>query len=234
LPTWHRVVGSTPAPSESLVAATAVISLLLVAVPLAWRYSRHLVTIAHEAAHAVVALLSGRRLAGIRLHSDTSGLTLSKGRPTGAGMFFTAAAGYVGPSLLGLGAAAIVVRGHAVGLLWLTLVLLALMLVQIRNWFGLWSILVAGAAVFTVSSWASATVETGFAYAVAWFLLLSAPRPVFELQQLRGRARANDSDADILARLTPIPGLVWVALFFLVTVAALILGGAWLLASGTT
>jgi hypothetical protein len=37
-----------------------------------------------------------------------------------------------------------------------------------------------------------------------------------------------------LARLTPIPGLVWVALFFLVTVAALILGGAWLLASGTT
>ena len=37
------------------------------------------VTIAHEGGHAVAALLTGRRLRGIRLHSDTSGLTLSAG-----------------------------------------------------------------------------------------------------------------------------------------------------------
>ena len=41
---------------------------------------------------------TGRRLAGIRLHSDTSGLTVSRGKPTGIGMILTAAAGYTAPS----------------------------------------------------------------------------------------------------------------------------------------
>ena len=41
-------------------------------------------------------------LTGIRLHSDTSGLTLSVGRPSGVGMVVTTAAGYLTPSLVGL------------------------------------------------------------------------------------------------------------------------------------
>ena len=82
--------------------------------PTAWRYSRNLVTIAHEAAHGLAALACGRRLSGIRLHSDTSGLTLSRGRPSGLGMIVTALAGYVGPGLLGLGAAYLLHLGHAV------------------------------------------------------------------------------------------------------------------------
>ena len=44
----------------------------------------------HEAGHALTAVLTGRRLTGIRLHSDTSGLTLSTGRPSGPGMVATA------------------------------------------------------------------------------------------------------------------------------------------------
>ena len=62
-----------------------------------------MITIVHEAGHALVAVLVGRRLSGIRLHSDTSGLTLTKGKPYGPGMVLTALAGYVAPSLLGLG-----------------------------------------------------------------------------------------------------------------------------------
>ena len=42
-----------------------------------------LVTITHEGAHGVAAFVTGRRLQGIRLHSDTSGLTISSGRPSG-------------------------------------------------------------------------------------------------------------------------------------------------------
>jgi hypothetical protein len=226
---WDRVAAGTPAPSAQVVAATAVIALALVAVPVAWEYSRHLVTITHEASHGLVALASGRRLRGIRLHSDTSGLTLSQGRAAGAGMVLTAAAGYVGPGLLGLGAAAILVDGHAVAMLWLALVLLALMLVQIRNWFGLWSILVAASIVFIVSWWGSAAVQTAFAYTVTWFLLLAAPRPVVELQHSRSHGLAADSDADTLARLTRLPGLAWVASFLLISVATLLLGASWLL-----
>src|SRR4051812_35892033 len=147
----------------------------MVAVPQLWRRSRHLVTIAHEGSHGVAALLSGRRLAGIRLHSDTSGLTLSKGRSTGAGMVLTAAAGYVGPALAGLAGAYLLNRGHAVGVLWGLLVLLALMLLQIRNFFGLWSVLVAGTALFVVTRWAPAQVQLLSAYVVTWFLLLASP-----------------------------------------------------------
>jgi peptidase M50B-like protein len=226
---WDRSWGSQPAPEPRIVALTGVLAFVLVAVPSLWRLTRHVVTIAHEGAHGVAALLSGRRLAGIRLHSDTSGLTLSRGRTRGPGMIATAAAGYLGPALLGLGAAYLLHRGHAVGVLWLALLLLALLLLQIRNFYGLYSVLAAAVAVFAVSWWGSPEVQTGFAYAGTWVLLLAAPRPVLELQQERRRRRARDSDADILARLTHIPGLAWVALFLLGTLGCLLAGGYWLI-----
>jgi hypothetical protein len=59
-----------------------------------------------------------------------------------------------------------------------------------------------------------------------WFLLLGGVRPVGELQRLRGRGQLRDSDADQLARLTRVPGLLWVGLFGLVNVGALVLGGS--------
>src|SRR5665647_3869446 len=64
-----------PAPSGRVVAGTAVLAVLLVWAPGAWSVTRHVVTIAHEAAHGFAAFLAGRKLHGIRLHSDTSGLT---------------------------------------------------------------------------------------------------------------------------------------------------------------
>ena len=226
---WQQVTTVAPAPSTGLLLGTAVVALVLVAVPEAWRRSRHLVTIAHEGAHGLAAALSGRRLAGIRLHSDTSGLTVSKGRTSGPGMVATAAAGYVGPALVGLGAAALLARGYAVGVLWVLLGLLALLLLQIRNFFGLWAVLVAGSALFAVTWWTSAQVQLLVAYVVTWFLLLAAPRPVLELQGLRRRGRGRSSDADVLARLTRVPGLVWVGLFLVVTLGCLLLGGSMLL-----
>ena len=94
---WDRVSATAPPPSSSTLIATATVAALLVLSPTLWRTSRHVVTIAHEGAHGVAALLTGRRLSGIRLHSDTSGLTVSAGRPTGPGMVLTCAAGYTGP-----------------------------------------------------------------------------------------------------------------------------------------
>jgi hypothetical protein len=108
-------------------------------------------------------------------------------------------------------------------------VLLALLLLQIRNWFGLWSILVSGTALVFVTWFLEPPVQSAVAYAVTWFLLLGAVRPVFELQVQRSRGQARTSDADMLARLTGIGGLFWVAMFLLVTLGALALGGAWIL-----
>ena len=225
---WQDVTGTQPPPGDGSVLATALVALALVAVPRAWRVSRHVVTIAHEGAHGVAALLSGRRLAGIRLHSDTSGLTVSKGRRTGPGMAVTAFAGYVGPALLGLGAAFLLRERHALAVLWLAVLLLGLLLLQIRNFWGLYVVLVAGAAVAAVSWWGSAVVQSVAAYTGTWFLLLAAPRAVLELQAVRRGGPARDSDADLLARLTRLPGTAWVGAFLAVTVGCLVVGGRWL------
>ena len=226
---WADAVGTQPSPSATAVLLTGATALLLVAVPAAWRFTRHVVTIAHEGAHGVAALVSGRRLAGIRLHSDTSGLTVSRGRPTGPGMIATALAGYLGPGLLGLGAAYLLRERHALAVLWLVVGLLALLLLQIRNFYGLYAVALAGAAVLAVSWWGSERLQSLAAWTGTWFLLLAAPRPVLELQRERWRGRARNSDADVLARLTRVPGVAWVLVFLGVTGATLALGASWLL-----
>lgn len=226
---WEDVSGTQAPLDAGAVAFSLAVALALVVVPALWRVTRHVVTIAHEGAHGVAALVSGRRLAGIRLHSDTSGLTVSKGRARGPGMVLTAFAGYVGPSLIGLGASFLLSRHHAVAVLWSVLALLALLLLQIRNFFGLYVVLVAGAGVFAVSWWGSGQLPSMAAYVGTWFLLLAGPRPVLELQALRRRGRARDSDADLLARLTGVPGVVWVGVFLVVTIGCLALGATWLL-----
>ncbi|SDO06919.1 Peptidase M50B-like [Klenkia soli] len=226
---WDRVTATSPPLPLPWLVATAVVALVLVGQRDAWRVTRNAVTIAHEGAHGVAALLTGRRLAGIRLHSDTSGVTVSRGRPRGPGMVVTALAGYVGPGLLGLGTAALLAAGHAIGALWALLVLLALLLLQIRNFFGLWSVLVTGALVFAATWWLPVQWQSAFAHVVVWFLLLAAPRTVWELQAKRRRGPTPDSDADQLARLTGLPGLCWVGVFLLVDVGALVLAVRWLL-----
>ncbi|CCH33731.1 M50 family metallopeptidase [Actinosynnema sp. NPDC047251] len=209
--------------------APAVLALVLVASPGIWRLSRNTITIAHEGGHALVALLTGRRLEGIKLNSDTSGVTVSSGRPTGIAVVLMYLAGYVTPSLLGLGAAALVTAEQVRPLLWATVGLLAAMLIMIRNLFGVLSVVATGAVMFAVSWYATAEWQAAFALFVAWFLLLGGVRPVGELQRRRMRGRAPDSDADQLARITRVPGLFWVLVFATTTIGALLLGGRMLL-----
>jgi len=226
---WARATATAPEPPLWLVLGAAALALAGVLSRPVWPRLRHLVTIAHEGAHGVAAALTGRRLRGIRLHSDTSGVAVSSGPVRGPGMVLTAAAGYPGPALVGLGAAALLAAGRPAAVLWVVLAALALLLVQIRNWFGLWSVLVTGTGVLAVTWWAPPLAQSAAAHLLTWFLLLAAPRPVAELSRARRSGRARDSDADQLARLTPLPGGAWVALFALVCLAALGLGGSWLL-----
>lgn len=226
---WHQITIAQPAPHGWIVLATAAVALAAVALDQVWRWTRNVVTIAHEGGHALVAVLSGRRLAGIRLHSDTSGLTVSVGRPSGPGMVFTGLAGYVAPSLLGLGGAALAATGRITLLLWLGLLPLAAMLLMIRNIYGGLTLLVTGGLVFAVTWYAAPSIQAVFAYLAVWFLLVGGVRPVFELQHKRSRRAAPYSDADQVARLTRVPGIVWVALFLAVNVAALGAGGYLLL-----
>lgn len=224
---WERVTAVHPAPTPDVVALTAAVAVALVVLPGVWPVARHAVTVAHEAGHAVVAAATGRRLSGIRLHSDTSGLTVSRGPRRGPGMVLMLAAGYPAPGLLGLGGAALVAHGRGPLLLWALLVALALMLLLIRNLFGLWVVLVGGAGVAAVTWAATPAVQTAAATALAWFWLLAAPRAVLELARRRGPA----SDADQLARLTRLPAALWVLLLLAATVTTAVAGGRLLVAA---
>jgi hypothetical protein len=221
---WDTLFGAQPDPPPLLVLITAVVALVVVSTRLPWRIARNAITIAHEGGHALVALLTGRKLRGIRLHSDTSGLTLSAGRPTGPGMILTLLAGYVAPPLIGLAGAWLLGGNRITLLLWVAVVLLLAMLIMIRNAFGVVSLLVTGALVFAVSWYATPQVQAAFAYTGVWFLLLGGVRPVVELQRLRARGRMPASDADQLAGLTPFPAFFWVTVFALVNLVALVAG----------
>ena len=225
---WSRVATAQPVPAAPVVLATAGAALLLVLVPVLWRVTRHLVTVAHEGGHAVAAVLSGRRLSGVRLHSDTSGLTVSRGRPRGPGMVVTLLAGYTGPAVVGLAAAAVLSTGRALAVLWGTLLLLGLLLLQIRNLFGLWVVLACGAGTFAVSWWLAPAHQFAVALTLTFVLLLGAPRAVLELLASR-RSGARTSDPDQLARLTRVPAFVWIVVLALVTGGATAGGAALLL-----
>ncbi|MEW1681419.1 M50 family metallopeptidase [Streptomyces sp. T12] len=226
---WDEVSGTQPDPDLWVIVATLVAAAAVVVPQAPWRLARNAITIAHEGGHGLVALLTGRTLTGIRLHSDTSGLTVSRGKPTGIGMILTAAAGYTAPPLLGLGGAALLGAGRITLLLWLATALLLAVLVMIRNAYGAVSVLVTGSTFVLVSWLTGPQVQAAFAYAVVWFLLLGGVRPAFELQSKRAHGGAGDSDADQLSRLTHVPAGLWLFLFHAVSLSSLLGGGRWLL-----
>lgn len=229
---WDAATSPQPVPETMLVLALGVAALVVVGSPAGYRLARHLVTVVHEAGHALVAVLSGRRLTGIRLHADTSGVTVSRGRARGPGMVATLVAGYPAPAVFALGAAWLLTRGYAVGLLWLLVASCAVMLVLIRNLYGLWVVLVLGGGVAAVSWLLPAGVLGWIGYLLVWGLLLAAPRSVMELARQRRGGRARTSDADQLAGLTGVPAVLWVGLFAVLTTGAALAGGWLLLTAG--
>jgi hypothetical protein len=219
---WRRALSVHPAPSPSVLVALALGALALVL--FAWPLVRLIITVCHEGGHALAALLAGRKLSGIRLHTDTSGLTLTRGRPTGLGMAFTFFAGYPAAALLGLGVAWLAGEGYAAGALWLIVALLAVMLINIRNFYGALVVLGLGGLLALASWFAPPEILSWIAIGLAWLLLFGAPRPVFEVAANRNPG----TDSAQLARLTRLPRAFWITGWLLLTVGALVLG-TWLL-----
>lgn len=213
-----------------MVVAVALVAVVLVVLPRSWTLTRHVVTISHEGGHALVAVLTGRRLMGIRLHADTSGVTLSRGKPRGPGMVAMLAAGYLSPAVAGLGAALLLTSGYSLALLWLAVGWLGLMLLQIRNAYGLLVLVVCGAGAALVSWYLPGSTVSLIAYLLTCVLLVAAPKPVLELMAQRRRGGAHGSDVDQLRRLTRIPAVLWEVLFLVANLAGLVAGGVLLVA----
>ena len=95
----------------------------------------------------------------------------------------------------GLIAAGLISIGRIVAVLWLGLLLLAAMLLMIRNLFGVVVILVCGVLLYLIVWHATVGVETAVAYGVTWFLLVSGPKGVLE-------AGSKPQDATALTAMT--------------------------------
>lgn len=143
-------------------------------------------------------------------------------------MVLTLLVSYTAPALIGLGASWLLGAGYGTGVLWALLGALLLVLVKVRNWFGLWSVLVTGVLVFSATWFLDAEWRARVATTVVAFLLLGAVRTTVELQRVRRTGRARNSDADQLARLTHLPGIVWVGVFVAVAVACAVVAGTFL------
>jgi hypothetical protein len=72
---------------------------------------------------------------------------------------------------------------------------------------------------FLVVRYTTVGAQVAVAYAVTWFLLVSGPKAVLD-------AGSTPQDAKILARLTPLWASAWTVLWLIVTLAALVAGGA--------
>ncbi len=222
------VVSDGYAASSWVAFVTGLLALLAVLPSWAWSWARHLDTAVHEGGHALAAYLTGRFVIGVWLYPDASGSTWHRGRPNGLGRITISAAGYTGPSVVGLVSAALLDNGKVTSMLILAMLGLAFLLFVVRNGFGELVVASTGVLVILVDRHSPAWVQAGFAYFLTWFLLLSGPKSVLVLHRLR-RAGVTGSDADTLAGITPIPGLLWVLIFGAVGVVCLFEGAGLLL-----
>jgi hypothetical protein len=209
------------------VAWSAALVAFLAAVPL-WRWTTHAITIAHEGGHALFGLLFGSTVTWIKVTSDGGGATMS-GSENAVSRFTSLLAGYLGPSIFGFGGAWMLV--HDIEARWVLLLSLAFLfgvLIMVRNLFGLFAVLVTGGLLWVVAMRATPTVQVVFAYVWVWFLLMGGTR---QIPELFWSVHADDrtSDAAQLHRQTHIGDVVWLFVFWLVSLGALVYGGALML-----
>lgn len=191
-----------------------------VAFDLSWKVVRHVMVMAHEGMHAITASLMLRGVDRIELYSSGEGKT-QYGSGSRLGEVPIKFVGYIGPSAFGLGAAKLIELGDIAAMLWVALFLLGILLVALRWSFGFITVIGAGVLVFLIARYAPMQAQEIAAYLVAWLLLLSGVRIIIE----RGLRSGDGTD---LRKLTFIPHLIWSLLWLAGSIAAVVLGGTWL------
>jgi Peptidase M50B-like len=208
------------------MAWTTGIVAFVAAVPL-WRYTTNVITIAHEGGHAVFGWLFGTTVQHVKIFHAGGG-EMQPASQNWLSAFVSLIAGYLGPSIFGFAGVQMLIRGFEPrSFLLLSLVFLAGVLIMVRNLFGVFVILFVGAVLWVVAMRSSAPVQLAFTYVWVWFLLMGGARQVPELFWA---VRADGTtDAGMLQKHTLIGDVVWLFLFWLLSLGALVYGGALLL-----
>jgi hypothetical protein len=212
----------------ALVAAVALLSLALNVPGLRWPlYPLTLLsTWSHECAHGLVAILVGGHVERLQIFADGSGFAVTRV----AGRFRSAAvasAGYPGTALLG--GALLAVRDHADPgsvLIGLGAVLLATVLLWVRNGFGVVALATLGAVLVAAGLKLpddGARLVLAVLGAAIGLNALTSLRHLFGADGRVG-GQPYPSDARIVAKLLWLPHWFWAAAWLLMSVALLAAG----------
>jgi hypothetical protein len=217
----HAVLPGTQPPLPGLEAAViGLVAFAIVMLP-PLLLSEHFTVMPHEGAHTLVGTALGFGLEGVFITSKAKGETRFTDATMGLRWLLAANAGYLGPSLFGLGAAKLIETRHVIAVLWIAIFLLVLLLFLVRDAFGRVSVPVAIALIAVVMRYAHTGTEEIFTYLLTWLLLLSGVR-------VAARHGAGASDAQKLGKATGVPAQLWAWLWLAGTLLAVVIGGKWL------
>ncbi|WP_369045200.1 M50 family metallopeptidase [Sinomonas sp. P10A9] len=201
----------------------------LCVVPVLWQFFGRFVTIVHELGHAFAGLATGMRVTGITLRLDQGGTTHGVGRGRAVWFGFW---GYPSPAVVG----AVLVWASAAGFgraaLSVSMVLLVLVFLFIRNMAGVFILSGAILAVAVIVVAVPPDVQGHLTLAVGLALVVGAARDWWNVVSVHTsrRRELGSSDAYILSRRTGVPSAVW--LFAFATVIALAGLASWAVLAG--
>lgn len=190
-------------------------------------WGRALVTVAHEAGHMVVLVLTFRKHFGFTLADGGGGATEFEASRWSPANPLIAFAGYPLPPLLGLGGAHVVAGGNPAAVLWISLVLLVAAFFEaanpLANLVTLLAVVGVGWTVFD----GALDLQAAVAVALVWLMLIGGA-----YYSSIGLSRGDGSDAAALAGMTLVPRLVWHAVWAVIGIVCLWKGGVLLLSGG--
>ena len=137
-------------------------------------------------------------------------------------------AGYLGPSAVGLGGVFLLMHDRSDWVLWISVGLLALLVLKMGNPLGFVAAIGTGVVLWYVATHWSDQAQLAFTYAWVWFLLIGGARAITNLFWATHRG-STSSDAAVLQSRTMIGDVVWLGVFWLGAMAALVYGGVKLL-----
>jgi Peptidase M50B-like len=222
---------AAPAPDEVALLGGAAVALAGCVLRPLWPTARLVVTAVHELGHALAAILLGGKVNRVHLWLNTAGLT-SYSLPGRSGRLRKAAvvaAGYPAPGVAGLLGAALVVAGAARW--WVAagaLVALTLLLLWVRNPWGVCSTVLAAAGLGWLAWAGPPWLVTAVGAGLVVLLLVGGWRAAVAHASGRERGLGGVSDAVLAARFLPLPAPA-VGALFAVAASATLFAGAWLL-----
>lgn len=206
--------------SPELVGSTLLLILvgavLVVGLPGVWRLARLLVTLVHELGHALVGWAVGRRFTGFVVRWDASGHAVTVGRRGGPGQVAMVWAGYAAPAVSAALLVWLAESGWSATVLGGVLLVLLLVAPRIRSVLTLLVWLAAAVGASALWWWRDDARQAAVLIGVALVLLVGGWRHLSAVV----RRRTVDDDPSVLARLTHVPRVAWVASFVLAHLAA--------------